>query len=149
MLVMKCFRHSDLDAVGLCKYCQKGLCTICFADVGNGLACKNICEKRVRELSLWEPKNRKLVAASGSTVIALFCAGGVLDLGVSTVFGSTLLLVGAAAGLLAGTEFLSVWKVGRPRDTSTSVHLLPHDSHKPDHLEDAFRQLEQDQTKPG
>ena len=44
---MKCFKHSQSDAVGTCKNCQKGLCHECAVDVGNGIACKSGCEDRV------------------------------------------------------------------------------------------------------
>ncbi|WKZ42299.1 MAG: hypothetical protein QY302_09345 [Anaerolineales bacterium] len=40
-----------VQAVGLCKNCQKGLCQECCADVGNGLACKDRCEIQVREIN--------------------------------------------------------------------------------------------------
>ncbi len=48
---MKCYRHQDRDAVGICKSCQKGLCIDCAAEVNPGLACKGECEKRAQELA--------------------------------------------------------------------------------------------------
>lgn len=47
---MKCFYHNNKDAVGICKSCQKGLCTDCAVDLGKGLACKNYCEEEVKGL---------------------------------------------------------------------------------------------------
>jgi len=47
---MKCFYHRDREAVGLCKSCGKGLCGDCQTDLGQGLACKDRCEDRVRSL---------------------------------------------------------------------------------------------------
>ena len=38
---MNCFNHPDVPAVGMCKYCQKGLCKTCAFDSGHGIACKN------------------------------------------------------------------------------------------------------------
>jgi hypothetical protein len=51
---MKSFRHPELDALGTCKACCKGLCGTCFTetDGSSGLACKNSCEKAVLELPL-------------------------------------------------------------------------------------------------
>ena len=47
---MKCFQHSDDDAVGVCKACYKGVCRHCAADLGRGLACRGVCEEEVRAL---------------------------------------------------------------------------------------------------
>ena len=41
---MKCYYHSDRDAVGTCKSCGKGLCPECAVDLGKGLACRDRCE---------------------------------------------------------------------------------------------------------
>ncbi len=48
---MKCFVHRTQDSVGICKNCQRGLCTECAADCGNGLACKGKCEERVYKIN--------------------------------------------------------------------------------------------------
>ena len=31
---MKCFNHHEHDAVGVCKYCMKGVCEQCATEVG-------------------------------------------------------------------------------------------------------------------
>jgi len=36
---MNCFYHPQVSAVGICKYCQKGLCTECAVDLGHGMGC--------------------------------------------------------------------------------------------------------------
>ena len=41
---MKCFYHQDRDAVGVCKSCERGVCSECAVDLGKGLACKDRCE---------------------------------------------------------------------------------------------------------
>ena len=38
---MNCFNHPGVPGVGICKYCQKGLCKECAIDLGHGIACKN------------------------------------------------------------------------------------------------------------
>ena len=48
---MKCFYHPDLDALGVCKGCSRGLCNACAADSGNGLACASTCVEYVREVN--------------------------------------------------------------------------------------------------
>jgi predicted Fe-S protein YdhL (DUF1289 family) len=47
---VRCFYHPDAPAVGLCKYCQRGLCAECAAVIDEVLACKNRHEERVRSL---------------------------------------------------------------------------------------------------
>ncbi len=36
---MQCFKHPHDSAVGVCKYCQKGLCQVCAQDTHYGLGC--------------------------------------------------------------------------------------------------------------
>lgn len=47
---MRCFAHGDVDAVGLCSACDRGVCTACAVDMGRGLACRGRCEPEVRRL---------------------------------------------------------------------------------------------------
>lgn len=37
---MNCFKHPETPSVGICKFCQKGLCQECVHDLGHGLACR-------------------------------------------------------------------------------------------------------------
>jgi len=52
-----CYYHPDRPALGLCKYCQRGLCSDCAALAGDSLACKNLHEDQVRALELLMHKN--------------------------------------------------------------------------------------------
>ncbi len=47
---MKCFNHPQIDAVGLCTACNRGLYADCAVDMERGLACKDRCEHEVRRL---------------------------------------------------------------------------------------------------
>ena len=47
---MVCFYHPDKPAIGLCKHCQRGLCSECAALVDDTLACKGRHEEQVYEL---------------------------------------------------------------------------------------------------
>lgn len=49
---MNCFYHPDQPAIGICKHCQRGLCTNCIAEVEDSLACKNRHEENVRAIEL-------------------------------------------------------------------------------------------------
>jgi len=54
---MNCYYHPDKSAVGLCKYCQRGLCVNCAANAGDSLACKNLHEEQVLSMELLMQKN--------------------------------------------------------------------------------------------
>ncbi|PLX81872.1 MAG: hypothetical protein C0616_03480 [Desulfuromonas sp.] len=62
---MKCFKHSDVEAVGLCEICQKGLCKECAALTSSGITCRGQCSEQapppVEETSseAREPRKRK------------------------------------------------------------------------------------------
>jgi hypothetical protein len=49
---MVCYYHPDKPAIGICKYCQRGLCIECTALVNDSLACKDHHEDQVRGLNL-------------------------------------------------------------------------------------------------
>ena len=54
---MNCYYHPTQPAVGLCKHCQRGLCTDCAADVDGSLACKGHHEEQVRALEALTARN--------------------------------------------------------------------------------------------
>ena len=43
--------------MGLCKYCQRGLCSDCAAFAGDSLACKNLHEGQVQALEELTKRN--------------------------------------------------------------------------------------------
>ncbi|MCC7188899.1 MAG: hypothetical protein IT312_09170 [Anaerolineales bacterium] len=49
---MNCFYHPNTSAIGLCKHCQRGLCSECIALVDDMLACKNRHEEQVKAMGL-------------------------------------------------------------------------------------------------
>lgn len=65
---MKCFQHRDVDAVGICKMCNKGLCPTCAVDVGNGLACPGECVERVRLVNQMVDRSIRLSPVSAQLV---------------------------------------------------------------------------------
>ena len=48
---MKCFNHPEVDAVGICKSCARGLCHHCITEVGTSVSCKNRCESDVTAIN--------------------------------------------------------------------------------------------------
>lgn len=49
---MNCYYHPNQPAVGICKYCQRGLCNDCIAEENDILACKDRHEEQVRAIDL-------------------------------------------------------------------------------------------------
>ena len=54
---MVCYYHPDKPAVGVCKYCQRGLCAGCAAPAGDSLACSGLHEEQVRAMEALMQKN--------------------------------------------------------------------------------------------
>jgi sulfite exporter TauE/SafE len=54
---MNCFYHPDTPAIGLCKYCQRGLCSECAVIVDDVVACKNRHEDEVQQLGQLAARN--------------------------------------------------------------------------------------------
>ena len=61
---MKCFNHNEIEAVGQCKQCYKGLCSNCVVDLGHGIACKDKHEHDVQKLFDLVQNNAKSYSSS-------------------------------------------------------------------------------------
>ena len=66
---MKCFNHENLDALGQCKHCYKGLCKACATDTGCGIACKDEHEKEVELLNSLIDNNLKAYASTPKSIL--------------------------------------------------------------------------------
>ena len=55
---MKCYNHNEIDAVGICKNCNKGLCTSCNTELTNGIACTSTCIEEVNQINLLIQKSK-------------------------------------------------------------------------------------------
>lgn len=63
---MKCFRHTGVDAVGLCMVCGKGLCPDCGVELSRSLTCGGQCaELAQRHRAEYEASRGKLAAQDG------------------------------------------------------------------------------------
>jgi len=56
---MRCFRHTQSEALGTCKYCSKGICSECAIDTGFGLACSAPCKEEVLSIKAMMERNKK------------------------------------------------------------------------------------------
>ena len=63
---MRCFNHSEMRAVGLCKHCNKALCHECATDLGFGLACRSIHEQEVAAVNGMVERATKIQAVNRS-----------------------------------------------------------------------------------
>ena len=59
---MKCFAHSQVDAVACCKHCFKGVCAQCAKDTGSGIVCSTPCESEVKAIYAMVERNKKAYA---------------------------------------------------------------------------------------
>jgi hypothetical protein len=63
---MNCYYHPNQPAVGICKHCQRGLCTDCIAVVDDNLACKDRHEEQVRDVNKMLERNSLQAKRIGS-----------------------------------------------------------------------------------
>jgi hypothetical protein len=47
---VRCFIHQDIEAVGTCRACNKGLCPACVVDLDHSISCRGNCENKARAL---------------------------------------------------------------------------------------------------
>lgn len=112
---MHCFVHTDRDAVGICKSCNKGICVDCAADLQHSLACKGAHEEAVEQLHAMVLRAQRVqsTARVGRHVVPAFT--GILGL-VFVIYG---FMIDRMHGLLfpLGIAFLlysvAIFTVGR------------------------------------
>lgn len=61
---MRCYNHSEREAVGTCKACSKGLCAECAVDLGHGLSCRGAHEATVESYRVMLERNTKALDAA-------------------------------------------------------------------------------------
>jgi hypothetical protein len=104
-----CFYHNDKPAVGLCKYCQRGLCADCTALVGDSLACKGLHEEQVRAMEAMLQKNILQSKRVGSDYVRNTIFYGIVGL-LFTAFGaSQLRWLGLQAGVYLVIGLALLW----------------------------------------
>lgn len=64
---MHCFNHTEKEAIGICKSCQRGLCPDCATDLGHGLACAGKHEKDVNTLKTIIDQSAKIYEVTPKT----------------------------------------------------------------------------------
>ena len=85
---MICYYHPDKPAVGVCKYCQRGLCSECASPAGDSLACRSLHEEHVRGMEALMQKNILQSKRIGSDYLRNTIFYGVVGV-LFTVFGAS------------------------------------------------------------
>ncbi len=146
---MKCFRHPDLDALGICRSCFKGLCGLCVVDVGNGIACKNSCEQSVGLLNSQIAQAKGYATANPAIyafTASLAMAAGFYVMHSSAMLGSTLIALAAFLLGLSGWLFLRLLQTQtKPIGELNPNQATVHDSDAL--LENEFKRLEKNLTR--
>ena len=113
---MNCYYHPDKPAIGLCKYCLRGLCQDCAAHAGDSLACKNLHEEKVLSMEMTMQKNVPQAKRVGSDYIRntifygsvglLFTAFGISQLRWLGLQAVVYLMIGVALLWAAAANYL-------------------------------------------
>lgn len=115
---MRCFNHSDREAVGSCKACAKGLCSECVVDLGHGLSCRGPHEATVESYRVMLERNTKVMdSARTNGVIGplFFIAIGLM----MAVYGCMSSQGARSVSLPLGLAFVLFGLVGFVRNRST------------------------------
>lgn len=111
---MLCFNHPEKEAVGICKACQRGLCSECATDLGHGLACKGKHEDQVNTLEMIISQSAKIYAVTPKTRNAAplfygFMGGVFAGFGLLNGNGVTDFLFIMGAGFIAFAIYIYVY----------------------------------------
>jgi hypothetical protein len=84
---MECFYHNNVQACGICKSCQRGICKQCASEVKNGIACKGKCEEQAIELDNLVSSSAKMQKSSELIVQSVSLGSGeIFNLVLGAIF---------------------------------------------------------------
>ena len=101
---MRCFNHSTVEGVGVCRSCGRALCHDCIAEVGLSCSCKGRCEPVVATMN-------DLVQRGGTAyqkTSAAYFRNGILIVLFGGVFAAVGIAGVASHGSSIGTYFMIV-----------------------------------------
>ena len=115
---MQCFVHRDVEAVGTCRACSKGICYSCTVDMRHSISCKGDCEAKSIALNSMISQNIKTLRTQTRNrfiapvffvamgIAFMFFAGdGTFKLNMGTVMGSLFVVFGIVLAI-AGQRFV-------------------------------------------
>ena len=121
---MKCYTHSEVDAVGVCRACGRALCRDCVTEVSGICYCKGRCESSIKTNDQIQAEVRALAKQGWASVLRTGWVNAVLaalllPFGILAVvqkekdgFGNFMLLIGIVTGVRA---FYSITSARRAR----------------------------------
>ncbi len=80
---MKCFTH-QIESVGICKSCNKAVCSDCAIDTGRGLACCETCVSEVIDINTIMDKSKQIYGMNSNS--ATIPTGIIMYLFFATAF---------------------------------------------------------------
>jgi len=126
---MKCFYHNSVDAVAICKNCNRGICQECASELLNGVACKNRCEAEVEAVNNLINRNKTSYQKASSAYSRnaliflllgiLFLAFGGIDISSKPSLGWFLLL-GGIIFLIGALFYFSIGKKYSQKDAENN-----------------------------
>jgi len=78
---MKCYNHTNIDAVGICKNCNKGLCKDCLTEVENGIACTSSCVDEVYKVNALINRSKNAYKTTGGAHLRNAYMLGIMGIG--------------------------------------------------------------------
>jgi hypothetical protein len=120
---MNCFYHPDTPALGICRWCQRGICTACIAEAGGGLACLNRHEPQVQRMGKMMRENTSALAIMGSFILLMglvFSGASLMEYVQNDYFEPMGLLIGVVF-VLFGCVLIGKSLHARSKRTTTNV----------------------------
>jgi len=121
---MKCFYHNSVDAVAICKNCNRGVCAADALEAENGIACCEKCEIEVRAINEIIVRSKtshvKVRSAYGRNAIIfallgiLFGGYGIFSLSRTPSFGwfsilaAAIFIVGSVLYYMLGQKYAAL-----------------------------------------
>ena len=79
---MKCYNHSERDAVAVCKACGQAICHTCSIKTGNGFVCQQSCAESLAELNMLQTSQK----AHLKNIKRLNLLGSLFSIGMGLLF---------------------------------------------------------------
>lgn len=78
---MRCYLHNDVEAIGTCTQCGRGLCPECAVNVGGKIVCKDCAARPAEPVRCPTPRKDPFIAAGLSLIGGLLTGSLLFSLG--------------------------------------------------------------------
>jgi len=110
---MRCFIRRDVQAIGTCRACNKGICEACAVDLGHSICCQGSCEEKAKVINaqiaqsrtVFQTQRRSRFVApaffiSMGVAFFLYAGTGKPGLNLGTVMGGGFVLFGSVLAII-------------------------------------------------